>query len=58
MDFQFVFKATDLAAETIAKRVQYFAKLDLEKQIFIEKKRRDFFEVIVQNIYRIFLLKI
>lgn len=43
MDFQFIFKATDLTAETIAKRVQYYAKLDMEKQIFIEKKRRDFF---------------
>ena len=43
MDFQFIFKSTDLAMETIVKRVQYYSKLDLEKQVFVEKKRRDFF---------------
>lgn len=43
MDYQFIFKTTDLASETIKKRIQYYAKMDMEKQIFIEKKQRDYF---------------
>lgn len=43
MDLHFVLKATDLTSETIEKRIQYYAKLDIEKQVFVEKKRREFF---------------
>lgn len=43
MDLHFITKATDMAEENQEKRVQYYAKLDTEKRIFIEKKRRDFF---------------
>lgn len=43
MDLHFVTKSTDLAMETVGKRIQYYAKLDAEKQVFIEKKRREFF---------------
>lgn len=43
MDLYFVTKATDLTEDNQEKRVQYYAKLDAEKRIFIEKKRRDFF---------------
>ena len=43
MDLHFITKATDMTEENQEKRVQYYAKLDTEKRIFIEKKRRDFF---------------
>ena len=43
LDLHFVLKATDLTMETIEKRIQYYSKIDIEKQVFIEKKRREIF---------------
>lgn len=43
MDMQFIIRSTDLTLENQEKRIQYYAKLDPEKRVYIEKKRRDFF---------------
>ena len=43
MDLHFVLKATDLTEENIEKRITYYSKIGIEKQVFVEKKRREFF---------------